>query len=104
MNNNKKFMSMLSLAQKAGAIKTGDYAVSYCIQERLTKLVLLAKNSGHNTMKKFANKGDFYDVEIVTCHSKEILSWAIGKDNVAVLAITDENFSKKILQILNSGE
>ncbi len=102
--NNKKFMSMLSLAQKAGAIKTGDYAVSYCIQERLTKLVLLAKNSGPNTMKKFANKSDFYDVDIITCHSKEVLSWAIGKDNIAVLAITDDNFANKIKEILNTGE
>ncbi len=100
----KQFMSMLSLAQKAGAVRTGEYAVAYCIQEDLAKLVIVAKNAGPNTMKKFINKSDFYNMRIEVCQSKEILSWAIGKDNVSVLAITDENFSKKIEEIIDSSK
>lgn len=100
----KRFMSILSLAQKAGVIKTGDFAVSYCIQEKTAKLVILAKNAGPNTMKKFANKSDYYGVEIVTYQTREVLSWAIGKDNVVVLAIVDENFAKKLMEIISEDD
>ncbi len=101
---NKKFMSMLSLAQKAGAIKTGDYAVTYCIQENIAELVIIARNAGANTLKKFGNKSEYYNTDIIIQENKEVLSWAIGKDNVSVLAITDKNFADKIREILNHSE
>ncbi len=99
--NNKKFMSMLSLAQKAGVIKTGDYAVTYCIKEKTAELVIIARNAGTNTLKKFGNKSEHYNTDIIIYENKEVLSWAIGKDNISVLAITDKNFANKIKEILN---
>ncbi len=102
--DNKKFMSMLSLAQKAGAVRTGDYAVTYCIQENIAELVIIARNAGANTLKKFGNKSEHYNTDIVIRENKEVLSWAIGKNNVSVLAITDINFANKMREILSESE
>ncbi len=100
----RKIMSMISLAKKAGVVKTGDFAVSYSIQNEKAKLVIVAKNAGENTIKKFANKGDYYGIEIRSYGEKELYSWALGKDNIALLAIEDTNFASKLIELIDEAK
>ncbi len=95
---------MLGLARRANAIRTGDFAVSQLISSKSAKIVILAKDSGNNTKKKFSNSCHFYGIDLLPFSTKEEISIAIGKANVAVLAIEDENFAKKIKELILSDE
>ncbi len=97
---NRATKSMLGLARRANAIRTGDFAVSQLISKKSAKIVIIAKDSGNNTKKKFSNSCHFYDVTLLPFSTKEEISSTIGKENVAVLAIEDENFAKKIKELI----
>ena len=80
---NRQTLSLLSLCQRAGKMKTGEDTVEKAIQK-----------------KKFTNKCKHYDVPILITSTKDILSSIIGKDNRSTFAIIDENFANKIHSML----
>lgn len=99
----RKIMSMISLAKKAGVLRTGDFAVSYSIQEKKSKLVIVAKDASINTKKKFVNKGDYYGIPIEVYGDKVFFSWATGKDNVTIISVEEENFASQILNLITEN-
>ncbi len=100
----RKTKSMLGLARRANAIRTGDFAVSQLVSEKKAKIVIVARDAGNNTKKKFSNSCHFYNTTLLPFSTKEEISACIGKENVAVLAIEDENFAKKITELVLSDE
>ncbi len=101
---NKPFLSMLSISRKAGALKTGDFQCSNSIKSKEAFLVIVATDSGKNTKKKFTNSCNFYEVKKINFQQKAELSWAIGRANVSVIAVTDENLAKKLLTIAETDD
>ncbi|MFV0440561.1 MAG: L7Ae/L30e/S12e/Gadd45 family ribosomal protein [Lachnospirales bacterium] len=102
MDRNVK--TMLGLARRSNAVKTGDFIVSKLISSKKAKIVIVAKDSGYNTKKKFANSCHFYGANLVSYSTKEELSLVLGKQNVAVLAIEDENFASRIGTLIIEDE
>ncbi len=100
----RKVKSMLSLARRANAIKTGEFAVSETIMKKNAKIVIVAKDSGNNTKKKFANSCHFYNVKLYSYSLKSEISASIGKNNVAVFSIEDVNFAKRIEELILADE
>ncbi len=89
-----KAYSMISLANKAGKLVTGEDAVRYSIRSGKVKLAIVAEDASDNTKKRFRNSAAFYKVPLITLGLKEELGSIIGKSERSVLGITDENFSK----------
>lgn len=52
----------------------------------------------------FQKIGEEKKIKIVICLTMEELSEKIGKQNKAIVGISDENFAKAIQKILNGGE
>ena len=61
---NDKIMSTLSLAQKAGQVKSGEFAVEKAVKEGSACLVIVAQDASENTKKKMKNMTDYYEVPL----------------------------------------
>lgn len=98
--SDKKLISLLGLAQKAGKIASGELAVEKAIKSGKAKLLLIAQDSSDNTKKNYHDMAIYYGVPFHEKLSKEILGNCIGKVHRAALAVVDEGFSKVIIKTL----
>lgn len=109
MTNNQKILANISLAQKAHAVASGEFATEKAVKEQKAFLVIVATDSSNNTKKKFKNMCHFYKVPYIEISNKEELGHYIGKEFRASLAICNQGFSKSIqqkitdLQLNNGG-
>ena len=100
MKNNNKVLSLLGLATKAGKVASGEFSTEKSVKTGKGFLVLVADDASQNTMKKFQNMCDFYEVPIYFIANKEELGRFCGKEFRASLAVQDENFAKAMLKEL----
>lgn len=98
-----KILGLLGLAAGAGKIAYGDSAVSKNIIAGKAKLVILAKNSGNNISSKTKKICLENSVECIEFSDKESIGKAVGKDDKAVIAITDEGFAQAVLKLINTA-
>lgn len=101
---NKKIFSMLSLAQRAGKLLSGEQTVEKAIRSNEALLVITAADAAENTINKFSSKAKYYNIKHISISSKDELNHAIGKINRTVFAITDTNFASKISELLDNTE
>jgi ribosomal protein L7Ae-like RNA K-turn-binding protein len=97
-----KAYSMISLANKAGMLVTGEDAVRNSIRNGKVKLAIVTEDASDNTKKRFMNSAAFYKVPIITWGLKEEIASCIGKSERSVLGITDESFSKSFKEKLQT--
>lgn len=100
---NHKILSALSLCQRAGRLVSGEFSCENAIREGKAKLILMAENASKNTVKKFTNSSQYYQIELITNGTKEEIGAALGKGIRAVVVITDEGFYNKIKQLFNQS-
>ena len=100
---NNKFLSMLGLAKRAGALITGTDLVTKALPSGKIRLVMYAENSSQNTEKKITDKCKFYGTRCVKIdYVGEDVAHAIGKlSSVCVVGVSDENFSKELLTLIS---
>lgn len=85
---------IIGLAMKAGRIVSGETACENAVRDGSASLVLVADDASANTKKKFSDKCSFYSVPIISCFSKDELGKAMGKEERAIAAFTDEGFAQ----------
>lgn len=95
---------MLGLCQKAGKLLSGEFQCEQAIKNGSAKMVIIAEDASKNTKKLFKDKCNYRNIPLYELGSKEQLGHAIGKDQRASLAIIDENFYRKIKQLLDNEE
>ena len=93
-----KFYSFLGLCQKAGKLISGEVSCEKGIRSGTVFLVLLAEDASANTKKKFENSTLHYNIPLYTVGTKITLGESIGKEERAVLAITEESFATSMIQ------
>lgn len=96
----KKLLSYVSLAAKAGRISGGEYAALNSVKDYSAKLVIIAKDTSENTAKKLKDACEYRDIPYVYAADKESLGRMTGKDIRAVLSVTDEGFAKAMLKCM----
>ena len=79
-NTEKKTLSLLGLATKAGKIASGEFQTEAAVKDGTAKLVLVASDASDNTKKLFHDKCSYYGVPVYVYGSKETLGAAIGKE------------------------
>ena len=100
-----KFFNFLGLAKRSGNLVEGD---SKCDEQRNKvkfHLVILSDDASNSTRKKFKNHCAEKGIELIEDFSKEELGFAIGREEVKILAITDKNMAEKLMFLYreNSG-
>lgn len=101
--DNKKIISMLGLAQKAGKVVSGEFSTEKAVKSKKAFMVIVAGDSSDNTKKMFLNMCEFYKVPIYFFSEKETIGHAIGKEFRASLAILDEGFKNKLEEYFKQG-
>lgn len=100
--NHKHILSLLGLAQKAGKVKSGEFATEKAVKTGCAYLVMVSESASDNTRKKFSNMCLYYEVPVYYFGTKEELGGAIGKEFRATLAVIDENFAKAMEKKMGS--
>ena len=93
-NNNVAFA--LGLAQKAGKVASGDFAVRSALKSGKAKLLVVATDAAPNSKKDMYYLAEVAGVAVVELLTRDELGFAIGKAKRTALAITDTNFAKMI--------
>ncbi|NLL30573.1 MAG: 50S ribosomal protein L7ae-like protein [Clostridiales bacterium] len=91
-----KFFNFLGLAKRAGSLIEG---YSKCNEQRNKKdiyLFIISKDASESTKKKFTNHCKIKNIKCIEDFTKEELGVSIGREEVKILAVSDENIAKKL--------
>ena len=89
-NEEKKALSLLSLAAKAGKVVSGGF--------------MIVLDVSINTQKKFTNKCHYYNVPCKVFVDSDTLGRHIGKQPRTTAAVTDRGLARQITSRLCSNE
>lgn len=99
-----KFFNFLGLAKRSGSIIEG---YSKCNEQRnriQLYLFIISDDASDSTRRKFVNHCTQKNIPYIENFSKEELGYAIGREEVKVLAISDQNIAKKLLELYKNNE
>lgn len=99
-----KFLQFLGLSKKAKKLIEGYNKCEEFIKKGNIKLLILSQDVSENTKDKFEKLSINYNVPIRQCYLKEELGYALGREEISVLGVTDENFCKKLIELLNENK
>jgi len=89
-------LQMLSLAQRAGKVVSGEFMTENAVKEGKSQLVILAADASDNTKKKFTDMCQFRNVPILIHADREVLGHAIGKEFRASISVNDRGLAEEI--------
>ncbi len=96
--NEKKILSLLGIAKKAGKTVSGlDMTVQSIRKNKSSvKVILLASDTSKNTVKRIGNTSEYYSVPLIKMEAvKSELARLIGSTaEVSVVGVTDEGFAE----------
>ena len=99
--NQERWMSLLGLVNRAGQLTSGEELVLKEIRKGTAKLVILSADASFNTSKKITDKCLFYQIPLKNVADRYMLGQAIGKDARVVVAVLDNGFAKKLVELLD---
>ncbi len=95
---NKKILSLISLATKAGKTVSGEFSVENAVKEKKAVLVLVSEEASDRSKKMYRDMCEYYHVPLYFLGSKEELGHFTGKEFRASVAILDEGFKDAIIK------
>ena len=95
-----KFYSLLGLAEKAGKVSSGEFAVEKSVKEGKAALVIVGADASDNTRKHFEDMCNYRDIPILVFGTKEELGHAIGKETRATIAVSDNGFAAALKKLM----
>ena len=103
MDNRGKCFGMLGLAAKAGKVQSGEFSTEKSVKSGKAFLVIVSEEASDNTKKMFINMCHFYHVPLILYGTKETLGHCIGKEIRAAVAVTDEGFANRIMELMEAS-
>lgn len=94
--NEQKIFNLLSMAQRAGRIASGDFAINRAVQEKKARLLLVARDASGETKKSYRQMALNAGIELFYIGDRELLGHCIGKDFRAAAAVLDAGFANAI--------
>lgn len=102
MNESKRALNLLSLAQRSGKLSSGEFMVEKSVKEGKAYLVIIARDASKNTKKKFNNMCTYYHVPVIELSDKDELGHSIGRTERSSLALLDDGFAKAVKKLLDA--
>jgi ribosomal protein L7Ae-like RNA K-turn-binding protein len=103
INTDSRIMGMLGFARRAGKVNFGFDSVLKEIAIGKVKAVLLSADASPRTSAKIKEACEECRIKLaILTISKEQLGHSIGREDTAVVAISDRSFAKRILELANS--
>ena len=98
-----KLHSMMGLATRAGKLAHGDSAVQEAVLKGRARLVIIAGNCGESTAEKIRRLCEEKNVLCTVFSDKESIGKAVGRDEKAVVAFTEEGFAKAAIRLMKKA-
>jgi len=97
----QKILSYMRFASKANKIVYGKQGLrNYIRSFQKKKVVLIPKDTGSRVKLDVIKHCQIFDVPYIELeYTKSILAKSLGKDNISVVGITDENITEGILKM-----
>jgi ribosomal protein L7Ae-like RNA K-turn-binding protein len=93
---------MLGLAAKAGKIISGSEPCEKAVKFDKVALTIVAEDASENTKKMFFDMCNFREVTFRYYGRKDLIGKFIGKDVRSVIVFKDQNFARRILELIDS--
>lgn len=106
MPNNKKYMSMLGMARRAGKLSMGHDMALKSIKSHSASLLIFASDISPRLISEFDNVTDKFYPELVSIKIDETISeihMSLGY-KAGVITVDDVNFSNRIIELINQEE
>ena len=98
----KKILSMLGLAKKAGFAQSGEFLAEKAVKSFKADIIIVASDASENTKKKFRDMCAFYEVPYYEFGDKDSLGHALGNEMRASVAIRNAGMAKKIMELFET--
>ena len=95
-------LNMLGLCARAGKLISGEKACLQLIRSGGAQVVLLDAGAAKNAVKSISDACSHHQVTLLSAPEFE-LGDAIGKPGRMVVAVTDEGFAKRIIELSQNG-
>lgn len=103
MADNKKYLSMLGMARRAGRLSMGHDMAEKAIKSKKAKLLLFANDMSDRIEREFDILTAEYMPSIPSIRIDESideLHFALGY-KAGVITVDDENFANRIIELIN---
>ena len=97
----QKFCFALGLAQKAGKLASGDFAVRAALKGGEAKLLILAADAAVNSKKDFLFLAKEYQVPVIEAATRDLLGSSIGKAHRTAVVVLDSGFAAMLQKEVN---
>lgn len=100
MADDKKVLSYLGLARRAGKTASGEFQTEESVRKGKARLVIIASDASDNTKKKFGNMCEWHHVRMVICSDKTTLGSCIGCGSRSSVALLDPGLADAVTKAL----
>ena len=91
-----KALTTLGLAHRAGMTAIGWDRISDAARSGLIELLLVAEDCSASSRKAYLDKCRYYQIEQVDFADKQTLAHAVGRREIAAVAVCDKGFAESI--------
>jgi len=96
---NDKFLQFLGLAKKAGRLIEGYNKCEEAVKYKKLHLLIMSIDASQNTKDKFLRFSQRFNIPLIEGYSKEQLGYALGREEINVIALTDLKMSEKLQEL-----
>lgn len=97
-----KILNLISIATKAGKVKTGEFLTTKTLQEGYGDLVIIATDTSEKSTRRLTGIAENYECKSVIYGTKADLGRYTGKTEKSVICITDKGLADAILKKLDN--
>lgn len=101
---NEKIASLLSMAQRANQVASGERAIGNAVQDHKVKLLLVAADAAEETKAAYEKLAGQHKVTVRYVMDRESLGQCLGKSFRAAAAVLDSGFSKALEERIIEAE
>lgn len=94
----KRSLNYLGIAKRSGNLICGTDMVVKNLPTGTIKIILLASDASSNTKDKIIKKAFYYQIQVCEIFDSFLLSKAVGKDHIMVMAITNDGLKNAFLK------
>ena len=92
----------VGLARRAGKTAIGDVAATQLIRSGQAKLALVCAGASDNAKDRYERMASAHQVPLVTLDPPDALGQAVGKDGAKIVAISDQGFAARLIQMTST--
>ncbi len=96
----QKIFGLIGLAMRAGKLDAGRFAVIKSLKQSKTRLIIFSTDASRKLEKEIRSLAG--NIKIIHLSEKNRLGALLGRNELAVLAVSDKNFADEIEKLIKS--